>query len=169
MRCTLTRSLADRWAWARGFFRDCEGGQNCGNQTIREWKLGSHVGRWPWDCLSQILTTWPADREKADTWARATLNTQPFIFEGAGQAGCQQFRVSMCYLQSNKHGLGQYRHADCSNAEDLHTNGCSWFYYRKNVFLEERHDGPNMRQIRAKNREVSETEFNKKWDVSLLR
>lgn len=47
--CSLTRSLADRWGWARGFFRDCEGRQNCGNQTISGWKLGSHVGRWPWE------------------------------------------------------------------------------------------------------------------------
>lgn len=47
--CTLTRSLADRWGWARGFLRDCEGRQNCGNQTISGWKLGSHVGWWPWE------------------------------------------------------------------------------------------------------------------------
>lgn len=47
--CTLTRSLADRWGWARGFLRDCEGKQNCGNQTISGWKLGSHVGWWPWE------------------------------------------------------------------------------------------------------------------------
>lgn len=82
------------------------------------------------------------------------LNTRPFIFEGAGQAGCQQFRVSMCYLQSNKHGLGEYRHADCLDVEDLRTNGCFCFYYGENVFLEERHDGPDMTQKRQKNREV---------------
>lgn len=38
MHCTLTRSPTDRWARARGFFRDCEGSQNCGNQTISRRK-----------------------------------------------------------------------------------------------------------------------------------
>lgn len=130
MRCTLTRSLADRWARARGFFRDCEGRQNCGNQTISGWKLGSHVGWWPWDWLSWILNTWLADREKADTWAQLTLNTQSFIFEEAEQAVCQQFRTSMCYLQSNNHGSAQYRHTDNINISDLHINRHSfWIFY----------------------------------------
>lgn len=118
MRCTLTRSLPDRWAWARGFFRDCEGRQNCGNQTISGLKLGSHV-RWrPWDWLSWILTPWLADRGKADTWAQLTPNTQSSIFEEAELAVCQQFRKSMCYLQTNKDGWAQYGYTDNINILD---------------------------------------------------
>lgn len=120
MRCMLTRSLADRWAWARGFFRDCEGRQNCGNQTISGRKVGSHVGWWPWDYwLAWTLTTWLPDREKTDTWARLTLKPQSFVLEGVEQAICQQFRESMGFFLNKQ---AWKRHNVNINISDVHMN-----------------------------------------------